>query len=636
MFRNYLIPLGILVLFAPVQVLAQDSNVPRADTVVVTGSRLISTSATSPTSVTVVTREEIDALQPSNAVDLLRRVPGIHIDQPGGLGGVSSIYLRGADPNYTQVLIDGVQVNDPTNSRGGSFDVSSIDIQSLERVEIVRGSQSAVRGADALAGTVNFITRSGDATHQYSITVAGGGHGHRRGSVQVRGPVLGATDLALSAAYTDDGAASEGSRFHNRQISAKSNMFPTDESSLRLIIRLSDTDSSNFPDDSGGPVFSVRRSSDTRDSTEITAGLAFEYEVSSILRYTIDANVYRTRELFASPGVAGGVRNAFGVPVNSSESDYERFNLQASANVTVTDNFEVVAGAGILEEAGISDSRLIMGGAPSDSRFSLRRTTRSGFAEARWRVLPGWSLQAGARIDNPDGYSTQTSLSVGSLYMFGPWDTEWKLSWGEGFKLPSLYALGNAIVGDPTLRPESSSSIETSAHQPILGGTGEISATVFRTYYKDNIDFDDALNRLVNQTELVTWGSEVETAWTIIEALTLKAHVTFVDTDIRDKHEELRNRPKWRLGGDVTWMGIEDLTLSARGLYVGRVLDSSIPTGDWTLADYTRFDVAANWHFAPGWDASLSVDNVFDNKYEEAVSFRVPGILPRLKLTAVF
>lgn len=636
MHRNYLIFSALSGLIMTEPGLAQDTGVPRSDTIVVTGSRLPSTRATTPVSTTVLTREDIGALQPADTVDLLRRVPGIHIDQPGGLGGVSSIYLRGADPNYTQILIDGVQVNDPTNSRGGSFDVSSIDMHSLERVEIIRGSQSAVRGADAIAGTINFITRGAGQTREYSAVISAGSHGYQRGSAEARGPVSANADLALSAALIDDGDAIEGSRFHNRSISAKSNIFPSDDSSLRIVARVSDSDSSNFPDDSGGPAHAVRRISDTRDAIEVTAGVVFEAEVSRRWSYSVEASAYRHRELFASPGVAPGVRNAFGVPVNSSESLYERGDLQASANVSLADNFELVAGGALLRESGVSDSRLINGGAPTDSRFSLRRTTKSGFAEARWQALPDWSLQAGMRVDKPDGFSTQTSVSAGSIYTLQPWGTEWKASWAEGFKLPSFFALGNAIVGDPTLRLESSSSVETSVRQPLMEGRGEIGVSVFRSYFYDSIDFDDTLNRLVNQAEVVTWGSEVTTSWMLGDAITLGGHATFVDTDIRDNAEELRNRPKWRLGADVSWTGLKDITLTGRALYVGRVLDSSIPTGDKALADHTRFDVAGNWHFAPGWDVSLAVDNIFDNRYEEAVGFRAPGILPRMTLRLVF
>jgi vitamin B12 transporter len=636
MHRNYLILSAVLGLVMTESVLAQDAGVPRSDTIVVTGSRLSSTRATTPVSTAVLTRDDIDALQPADTVALLRRIPGIHIDQPGGLGGVSSIYLRGADPNYTQILIDGVQVNDPTNSRGGSFDVSSIDMHSLERVEIIRGSQSAVRGADAIAGTINFITRGGGQMRQYSAVVSVGADGYQRGSAEARGPLSANADLALSTALIDDGDAIEGSRFHNRSINAKSNIFPSDDSSLRIVARISDSDSSNFPDDSGGPAHAVRRISDTRDATEVTVGAAFEEEVSQRWRYTVEASAYRHRELFASPGVAPGVRNAFGIPVNSSESLYERANLQASANVAVVDNFEIVVGGAVLREVGTSDSRLVNGGVPSDSRFSLRRATRSGFAEARWWVVPNWSLQAGMRIDKPDGFSTQTSVSAGSIYTLQPWGTEWKTSWAEGFKLPSFFALGNAIVGDPALRLESSSSVETSVRQPLLGGRGEIGVTFFRSYFYDSIDFDDTLNRLVNQAEIVTWGSEVTTSWLLGDAITLGGHATFVDTDIRDNDEELRSRPKWRLGADASWKGLKDITLTGRALYVGRILDSSIPTGDVSLAAHTRFDVAANWRFAPGWDVSLAVDNIFDNKYEEAVGFRAPGILPRMTLRLVF
>jgi outer membrane cobalamin receptor len=636
MHRNYLIVSALLGLIMTESGLAQDVAVPRSDIVVVTGSRLPSTRATTPVSTTVLTQEDIDARQPADTVDLLRQIPGIHIDQPGGLGGVSSIYLRGADPNYTQILIDGVQVNDPTNSRGGSFDVSSIDMHSLERVEIVRSSQSAVRGADAIAGTINFITRGAGQRRQYSAVISGGSHGYRRGSAEARGPLSPDADFALSAALIDDGDAIEGSRFHNRSISAKSNVFPSDDSSLRLVARISDSDSSNFPDDSGGPVFAVRRISDTRDATEVTVAATFEEEVSQRWRYTVDASFYRHRKLFASPGVAPGVRSAFGNPVNSSESFYERMDVEASANLAVTDNFELVAGGALLQEDGVSDSRLITGGAPSDSRFSLSRTTSSAFAEARWRVVPTWSLQAGMRVDNPDGFSTQTSLSAGSIYTFQSLGTEWKASWSEGFKLPSFFALGNAIVGDPTLRLESSSSVETSVLQPLFDGRGEIGLAVFRNYFYDSIDFDSTLNRLVNQTEVVNWGSEMTTSWLLDDAVSIGGYVTFVDTDIRDNDDELLNRPKWRLGADVSWKGVKDITLTGRAVYVGRVLDSSIPTGDVALADHTRFDVSANWRFAQGWDVSLAVDNIFDNKYEEAVGFRAPGILPRMTLRLVF
>ena len=98
--------------------------------------------------VTVISREEIAAQQATSVTELLYQIPGVHIDQAGARGGISSIYVRGSDPNFTVVLIDGIKVNDPTNSREGSFDFSTLSTDNIERIEIVRGPLSAVYGSD--------------------------------------------------------------------------------------------------------------------------------------------------------------------------------------------------------------------------------------------------------------------------------------------------------------------------------------------------------------------------------------------------------------------------------------------------------------------------------------------------------
>ena len=127
--------------------------------IVVTGSRVATTPDDIAANVTVLEREDFDVEKPAKLADVLRRVAGVHVDQVGGRGGTGSLYLRGADPNYTLVLVDGVRVNDPTNARGGSFDFSTLDVADVERVEIARGPYSAVYGGDALAGVINIVTR---------------------------------------------------------------------------------------------------------------------------------------------------------------------------------------------------------------------------------------------------------------------------------------------------------------------------------------------------------------------------------------------------------------------------------------------------------------------------------------------
>src|SRR5262249_12187344 len=124
--------------------------------VFVTGTRL-----PQPTDVVdahVIDDKLIRARQSSSVVDLLRQVPGIDIAQPGG-SGAAELFVRGAESNFANTMVDGVKVNNPTNDRGGSFDFATIGVDEIERVEVVHGPLSAVYGSDALSGAINIITR---------------------------------------------------------------------------------------------------------------------------------------------------------------------------------------------------------------------------------------------------------------------------------------------------------------------------------------------------------------------------------------------------------------------------------------------------------------------------------------------
>src|SRR5262245_141125 len=129
------------------------------DEIIVACSRLVTTSTDLGANVTVLDREDFDAGKPAQLADVLRNVAGLHLDQVGGRGGTGSIYLRGADPNYTLVLVNGVRVNDPSNARGGSFDFSTFDVDDIEKIEVARGPYSGIFGGEALAGWSERGTR---------------------------------------------------------------------------------------------------------------------------------------------------------------------------------------------------------------------------------------------------------------------------------------------------------------------------------------------------------------------------------------------------------------------------------------------------------------------------------------------
>ena len=196
--------------------------------------------------------QTIQARNPASAVDLLRDLPGVFVQQSGGRGSVVSLFTRGAKPNFTLVLLDGVKANDPTNTRGGSYDFSTLDLNDIERIEFVRGPASAIYGSDAVGGVINIITRHGSATPEAGLSAEGGSFGYARVAGHVGGPVGGATaNLGLS--YTDSGMPVEGSNVKGTNLDGALSLPQIAGTAIRFTGRYDGSIATSFPDSSGGP-----------------------------------------------------------------------------------------------------------------------------------------------------------------------------------------------------------------------------------------------------------------------------------------------------------------------------------------------------------------------------------------------
>ena len=120
------------------------------DAIIVTASRLDIPETSLTQSVDFISDEQIEERNPSSVAELLRQFSGVNVTQQGGRSGVTSVVVRGGESNFTVVLIDGVKVNDSTNTRGGSYDFSILDLSGIKRVELVRGPLSSVYGSTRL------------------------------------------------------------------------------------------------------------------------------------------------------------------------------------------------------------------------------------------------------------------------------------------------------------------------------------------------------------------------------------------------------------------------------------------------------------------------------------------------------
>jgi vitamin B12 transporter len=601
--------------------------------IVVTGSRVATPPDDLAANITVLSRADFEVEKPARLADILRRVAGVHIDQVGGRGGTGSLYMRGADPNYTLVLVDGVRVNDPTNARGGSFDFSTFDVADVERVEIARGPYSAVYGGDALAGVVNIVTRRAprERTQGY-LDAMGGAFDTREIAVNAGGP-LAHGNWNLGASDSKEGEVVRGNHFDSQRISGSVDTELGSATTLFATARYSESSRAGFPDDSGGYEFADIRDVEKRDADEAVLGGGLTTRVGNST-FSLTAGFFERDDHIDSPGVAPGIRDPFGVPPSEVDTNLTRYSVTLTGTQKVSDMLSVAYGVDWLREQGSSDGQLDFGGGfILPTSFELTRTSWAPFTEVRLDTHMGLSAQAGVRFDKPDDMDSVTSPRVRVAYEFGDSGFTVAGAWGKAFKLPSLYALGHPLVGNPDLAPERGESQEIELSQQLLNGKARWSATWFDGEFRNAIDFDSGPPpMLVNRNLVNTDGFELAGSLGISEQWLLDASVTHARSRIAATDAELRNRPEWRGGLSAHWSPTAALKFSAAATYVGSSLDSSIPTGDVRLDAYTRVDVSASWQLSPRFEAYLAIDNLTDQEYEEFVGFEARGIAPRAGL----
>lgn len=599
--------------------------------IVVTGSRVAAPPQDLGANVTVLKREDFDVEKPAKLADVLERVAGIHVDAVGGRGGTGSLYLRGADPNYTLVLVDGVRVNDPTNSRGGSFDFSTFDVADVQRVEIARGPYSAVYGGDALAGVINIITRHAPLqSMQASVDAMAGAYDTREFAVNAAGPLANGT-WSLGASDSNEGAQIRGNDFSAQRFSAGFSSDYDAPTRFNVSARYTDSDRAGFPDDSGGYRFAAIRDPETREAQETVLGASVEHDAGNT-GFALTLGYFDRDDHIESPGVAPGVRDPFGVPPSVVDSSIERFTATLTGTQRISDMFTVAYGAEWQREQGTSDGDLDFGGGfMLPTSFDETRNSWAPFAEARLTTQFGLSAQAGVRVDKPEDQGSVTSPRLRVAYDFGGNGLRLAGSWGKAFKLPSLYALGHPLVGNPDLVPERGESQELELSQSLHDGKVSWSATWFDGEFRNAIDFDSGPPpMLVNRNRVDTRGLEIAGRYAMNETWSVDGSVTHAKSRIASSGNELRNRPDWRGGVGVHWAPVSALRFSASATYVGQSFDSSIATGDVDVDAYTRVDLSAVWQVSAKLQTYLAVDNVTDEKYQQFVGFEERGVMPRI------
>ncbi len=600
-----------------------------SENVIVTATRLAG--GLTGSNVSVLDAQTIQARNPGSVVDLLRDLPSVYVQQSGGRGSVVSLFTRGAKPNFTLVLLDGVKANDPTNTRGGSYDFSTLDLNDIERIEFVRGPASAVYGSDAVGGVINIISRRGGDQLNAGMTADGGSFGYVRAAGHVGGP-LGPATANLGYSYTDNGMPVDGSTLKGASMDAVLDLPRIAGTAISFNGRYGSSIATSFPDSSGGPRLAALRTLDRRDIREGVFGAHAARDIAPWWSTALDYGFYGRGSIATSPGVAPSAQTPFGIPANGDDARFMRHQATWTNRFAPLPGLDAAIGMDMQSEHGVDDGYLMFGPAKAPTHFALNRTLWAGFAEARYQLIPDLKLSGSARYDDT-GATHRLSPQVRADYDVADWGTQFQLSWSKAYKLPSFYALGNPIVGDPKLKPEDAENIEGGFSQA-LWDFGVWKAGGFATNYRDLIDFrPGAVPKLVNLSTVHVRGIEtsLEFHW---GTLTASPRLSYVNARNQLTGAALRDVPSWLAGGSLSWKPAADWNISFDLNHVGRMVDNSVPTGDVTLAGHTRADVAAAYQVMPHLALHLGVDNMFGQHYEDVVGFPTPGAIVRAGVSA--
>ncbi|MDQ1407538.1 MAG: vitamin transporter, partial [Acidobacteriaceae bacterium] len=391
--------------------------------------------ATAP--VSIISREEIDARQSVDLPSALLFVPGIAIGRTAAEGGTASIFLNGGNSNFTKVLVDGAPINPP----GGAVDFSSLTLDNIDKVEIVRGAESAIYGTDAVSGVIQLFTHRGETrVPEVSVFAEGGSFSSARGGGEVGG-VLGNFDYSAASSYLETDGQGPNDSFINRTLSGNFGYQFSGTNHLRLTLR-NNTSDAGIP---GQTVFeppSLHQQYDQRVFSanarwDFASGKHWHHEISGGEMYTRQHNDNPIQSFFATdPNVFCPQANPASVPTaefcdftGDSRFAYNRANVSAQSSYLLT-NFGVTAGYEYeVENAFLSTVNV----------NHARRNNQAGFLDFRYRPLRRVSLNFGGRAEANANFGTRVVPRVGgsvvARYGVGlVGDSLFRAFYGQGIK----------------------------------------------------------------------------------------------------------------------------------------------------------------------------------------------------------
>ncbi|MCH7886499.1 MAG: TonB-dependent receptor [Candidatus Marinimicrobia bacterium] len=592
-----------LIIFAPVVVTANRIEVPL--------DRVSS-------SVVIISSTLIETQQYQNVGDLLRKVTGVNITRSGSNGRLTTLFLRGANSNQTLVLIDGAKVNEPMN---GGFDFSNLKTDNIEKIEIVRGSQSTLYGSEAIGGIVNIFTKSGSSKLDLSLNAEAGEFGTFSESGNLSGS-LGSYKFSFSLSDLKTDGQFENDDYTNTTLSSRITATFSKDTKLAFTVRKTNAEG-------GAPNQRLLNfDPNARQKSDINIlSLAFNQKISGLWHHKLKLSKSESDINYSNP-VNPGDANPFAADFNSSiissvsKVDWQN-DLHVSANNVITTGIEWE------EKNGKSASTY--------DDFENLTNTRSIYLQNHFRLNDKFSMTGGVRTDNHSGFGNSANYRFTSAYIFrNSYGNETKIrgSWGTGFRAPSIFELYSpgffgSYAGNPNLQPEESISFEFGVDHKLADNKLFISAELFKIEFTNLITITEPGAVNVNKAE--TKGIELNTDIKISENIDLSGNYTYLETEDLLTGLPLLRRPKHNGGAVLNIRATSELNISAGVSFVGErydsdfVFDENFQISYGFFPSYKTARLAVSYQLTEQFRLKLRIENLLDEEYSEVAGYPSPG-----------
>ena len=600
--------ISLLALVAATPVAAQE--IRNSDDIVVTASGIAQSRDEVGQAITVIDAETIERRQTTDVVDMLATTPGVRFSRTGSTGSVAGISIRGAETTQTLVLIDGVKINDPSGI-GDGYDFGHLLTGNISRIEVLRGSNSVVHGSQAIGGVVSLMTAT-PAEGFAANAAAEYGYSDTLNAKADMSATAGSVSGGIGGAYfRTDGISSatvgtERDGYKNFAGNARLKIAFTDALSLDLrgYYINADLDYDSFfgaPADSGD----VAKLDQYVGYAGVNLGL-FDG------RFTSRAAVTWLRN----------ERDYYFVRGTAPDYGYSGTNLRFEYQGVVSPAAKAKLIFGYEHERPDYD---FFGFGSTDT---ARANIDSVYALGIVQPVAGFSLTGGIRHDDHSQFGGATTFGANANYSPNEGATNIRLSYGEGFKAPSLYQLYDSFSGNAALRPEQSKSYDLGIDQSLADGRAMISLTAFLRNTINQINYDNATFAYGNIDHTRAKGVEATLALRPVDALNVTASYSYIDARdwsgrpaFEGKRLPRRAEHAVSLSADYDWSF--GLSTGATITMVGDSFDNAANTV--RLDGYALAGVRAAFAVSERVELYGRIDNLLDADYATAFNYGTYG-----------